>query len=207
LLPQLLSCFILRAGPGGRFDAMKFQASQAGRLGRDRGTEIAEAAVVLPILFMLLMAVFWFGRALSIYGTINHAAREGIRVASVPACANCGPACTWAGSLLPCDSTVVNAVNDALLVAHLDPNQATPSMPNPAPQQCPDLAPTGSCATASGGGFTICRNVVLNQNSGSVPVCGTIISFEYPYQLVFPFSSLNHQRIMLKAQVEMRGED
>ena len=29
-----------------------------------RGTEIAEAAVVLPLLFVMLIAVFWFGQAL-----------------------------------------------------------------------------------------------------------------------------------------------
>ena len=42
-----------------------------------RGAEIAEAAVVLPLLFMMLFGIYWFGRAYNIYATINHAAREG----------------------------------------------------------------------------------------------------------------------------------
>jgi hypothetical protein len=171
------------------------------------GSEIAEAAVVLPIFFMLLMAIFWFGRAFSMYGTINHAAREGVRTASVPACANCDAPCTWQGSLLPCDAMVVTAVDNALIAAHLDPAQLLPSPPNPLPQACPAAVPGGSCATAAGGGFTICRNVVLNQSGNSPPVCGAIISFQYPYQLALPFSNLNNQKVLLRTQVEMRGED
>jgi len=49
-----------------------------------RGTEIAEAALVLPLVFMLLLGIIWFGRAFDIYSTLSHAAREGARVAAVP---------------------------------------------------------------------------------------------------------------------------
>ena len=41
------------------------------------GSEIAEAALVLPIFFMLMLGIYWFGRAFNVYATINHAAREG----------------------------------------------------------------------------------------------------------------------------------
>jgi hypothetical protein len=185
----------------------QFSGARPGFLRESSGSEIAEAAVVLPILFMLLMAIFWFGRAFSIYGTINHAAREGVRTASVPACANCDAPCAWQSSLLPCDAVVVTAVNNALTAAHLDPAQVTPSPPNPVPQACPGATPPGICATASGGGFTICRNILLNQSGTSPPVCGAIISFQYPYRLALPFTSLNNQRVLLRTQVEMRGED
>ena len=51
-------------------------------LARDaRGTEIAEMAVVLPLLFMLLMGIFWFGEAFRVYGTLTQAARAGARAA------------------------------------------------------------------------------------------------------------------------------
>jgi hypothetical protein len=49
--------------------------------------------------------------------------------------------------------------------------------------------------------------MLLNQNATSPAVCGVIVSFRYPYQFVLPFTSLNNQRIQLKAQVEMRGEE
>src|SRR5213595_555441 len=77
----------------------------------DRAAEIAEAAVILPALFMLLLSIYWFGRAYMIYGAINHAARAGAQTAAIPAgCANCGVAGTWAGTTLPDDGTVVLAV-------------------------------------------------------------------------------------------------
>ena len=41
------------------------------------GAEIAEAAAVLPLMFLILLGIFWFGQAFSIYGAINRAAHEG----------------------------------------------------------------------------------------------------------------------------------
>ena len=173
----------------------------------DRAAEIAETAVILPALLMLLLSIYWFGRAYTVYGAINHAAREGAQTAAVPACANCNGGCTWQSSSLPCDTVVVQAVNTALLSANLNPEQAIPSTPSPTPQPCPNVVPEGVCTQAAGGQFTICRNMLLNQQRSSPPVCGVIISFQYPHQFVLPFTSLNNQRILLKAQVEMRGED
>jgi len=183
-----------------------FSREQLKRGRGDRGSEIAEAAVVLPALFLLLFSIYWFGQAFSIYGTINHAAREGARTAAVPGCANCDSSCTWQGSNLPCDSQVATAVDNALIAAHLDPTQLQPYVPNPQPSPCPGVVPAGICATATGGGFTICRNVALDQNSTAPAVCGVIVSFKYPYQLALPFSSLSNQQILLKAEVEMQGE-
>lgn len=177
------------------------------RKSRERGSEIAEAAVVLPALFLLLFSVYWFGRAFSTYGTINHAAREGARSAAVPGCANCDTSCTWLTSNLPCDTAVATAVDNALIAGHLNPELAQPYVPNPAPIPCPGAAPTGVCSTVAGGGFTICRNVSLDQNSSAPDVCGVIVSFKYPYQLALPFTSLNNQQILLKAEVEMQGEN
>ena len=172
----------------------------------DQAAEIAEAAVILPALFMLLFAIYWFGRAYMIYGAINHAARQGVQTASVPiGCARCGLTGTWGSTGLPDDDDVVQAVNNSLHAANLDPNQAIPFTPSPMPKPCP--VPEGICQTAKGGNFTICRNMQLNQGVTSPPVCGEIISFQYPYQLVLPFSSLSKQTILLKAQVEMRSEE
>src|SRR5450432_2130204 len=153
------------------------------RLKQDRGSEVAEAAVVLPVLFLLLFSIYWFGRGFNVYGTINHAAREGARTVALGACATCGPPCNTSGSV--CDAPAVTAVSNALVAAHLDPTQAVPFVPSPAPTPCPGAVPAGSCATASGGGFTICRNMALDrytqtQSSLAPPVCGVIVSFQYP---------------------------
>ena len=178
----------------------------------DRAAEIAEAAVILPMLFMLLLSIYWFGRAYMIYGAINHAARQGAQTAAVPACANCNGACTssckqcnWLSSSLPSDCVVAQTIDNSLVAAHLDPTQAMASTPSPTPLPCPEAVPEGGCTQASQ--YTVCRNMLLNQGQSSPPVCGVIISFQYPYQSVLPFTSLNKQTILLKAQVEMRGED
>src|SRR6266536_5332994 len=223
----LLFCSILPGISGKHFDGMRspslagagFAASPslAGKsssgicpLLRDSaGTEIAEAAFVLPVLFLFLLSIFWFGRAFSMSGSINHAAREGARVAAVPACGSCSPApgTVWSGSALPGDKSVVDAVNAALIAAHVDPTNAQPYSPNPAPVACEGVVPQGVCVTATGTApsaeINICRNVVLNQGNQSPPVCGVIVNFQYPYQLVRPFSK---QAVVLKAEVEMQGE-
>src|SRR5580704_2962396 len=54
------------------------------------GSEIAEAALVIPIFFMVMLGIYWFGRAFNTYATINHAAREGARLGIVQGCATCG---------------------------------------------------------------------------------------------------------------------
>src|SRR3954454_4940219 len=54
------------------------------------GAEIAEAAAVLPLMVMMLLGIFWFGQAFSIYGTITRAAQEGARAAAAPLCTTCG---------------------------------------------------------------------------------------------------------------------
>jgi hypothetical protein len=190
------------------FDSSRGRASQ---LRGNDGTEIAEAAFVFPILFLLLMAIFWFGRAFSVYGTINHAARVGASTAAIPACANCTGGVTWSGTSLPSDTTVVDAVNATLNAAHVDPTGASPLLPTPAPPSCPTTIVPGSCTNATGtspsGTITICRNVVLDQNSGAPGVCGVIVSFEYPYQQVLPLIYKGSQQIFLKAQVSMKAED
>ncbi len=189
----------------------QFSAARPNSLHESRGSEIAEAAVVLPVLFMLLMAIFWFGRAFNVYGTINHAAREGARTAAVPACANCSGGSTWSGTSLPGDAPVVDAVNVALNAAHIDPTRTSAFTPTPVPASCPTAIVPGSCATATGtppsGTITICRNVLLDPNSKSPAVCGVIVSFQYPYQQVLPSIFTSKQQIFLKAQVEMKAED
>jgi Flp pilus assembly protein TadG len=161
------------------------------------GQEIAEAAIVLPLLFMLLFGIYWFGRAFNIYGTINHAAREGARVAMVSNCASCG-------NTAATNASIASAVTDALRASRLDPTQMQIYTPAPAPAACPGFSGT-LCATSSK--VRICRPVQLNAGSANPPLCGVTVSFEYPYQFWFPFTSLNMQRILLKASVQADGED
>jgi Flp pilus assembly protein TadG len=79
-----------------------------------RGTEIAEAAAVLPLMFMMLLGIFWFGQAFSIYGAITRAAEEGARAGATASCTTCS-----AGVSRVINAT--NAVNNALTISKLDP--------------------------------------------------------------------------------------
>lgn len=83
------------------------------------GSEIAEAAFVLPLVFMLLFGIVWFGRAFNIYATLNRAAHEGAQAAAVANCATCLQTLRNQAYI---QSSVVNPI---LTAAHIDPTPAT----------------------------------------------------------------------------------
>jgi Flp pilus assembly protein TadG len=186
----------------------RMESSNMGRckkiLGETRGAEIAEAAFVLPLVFMLLLGIYWFGRAYNIYATITHAAREGARVAVASSCATCT---TGGGPNTPSTpAQIASTVTQTLQASHLDPSQI--NVYAPSSNFCGGLAAATACnAAASNNNITICTNVQLNPGSTGPPACGVSVSFQYPYQFVFPFISLNMQRIFLKADVQMQGEN
>jgi Flp pilus assembly protein TadG len=168
------------------------------RLAReDRGAEIAEAAAVLPLMFMVLLGIFWFGQAFSIYGTITRAAQEGARAGAAPQCTTCpagnGPA-----------QNAYNAVQAALVAAKLDPAKAQSPFPPPTFNACtggnPNCDPTVSNACVQTG------VQLSNPALGATGVCGISVSFQYPFQFWLPFSSLNKQQIWMTGSAQARLE-
>jgi hypothetical protein len=57
--------------------------SITGRSRRTRGQALAEFALVIPILVLLMLALFDMGRAVFLYNGLTNAAREGARLAIV----------------------------------------------------------------------------------------------------------------------------
>jgi Flp pilus assembly protein TadG len=178
-----------------------------------RGNEIAESAFVLPMLFVVLIAIFWFGQAFRYYGTVTHAARQGARASVAPACATC----TATASV----QNAVTAVNSALTAAHLDPNQVL------GPSTVPVLCPCGSTSSSCGNAAVQCDGSVPTSNVcvqpkvqlsystvlGGAGVCGTSVSFSYKYPIHFtlpcwpaPCTSLDLQNMTLPARAEERLE-
>jgi len=163
-----------------------------------RGTEIAEAAAVLPLLFMILLGIFWFGQAFTTYGTITRAAQEGARAAVAPTCATCATGATPG-------SSASTAIQNVLSVAKLDPNQAQRPTTTPALLDCKmgtanacDPTVTNACVQES---------VQLSvRAAGGVGVCGTVVSFQYPFKFWLPFTNLNKRQILLNAQARVRLE-
>ena len=169
------------------------------QLAGETGAEIAEAALVLPIAFMFLLGIVWFGRAFNIYSTITQAAQQGAIAAARPSCATCGNTTS--------DTTVSNAIAGVMQASKLDLSQiqANPNLPSLA-SQCPS-APLPSCTTTSNN-VAICRSVVLNPTGATdPPQCGAVVTFQYPFQFYLPFTSLNMQRILLTAESQSRMEN
>jgi TadE-like protein len=165
------------------------------------GAEIAETAAVLPVLFSVLLAIFFFGRAYNIYGTISQAAMQGARAAVAPACATCGNTAPTA------DVIATNFVGPALQASHLNPGFVQPM--NPTACQCGSVAcgtmvacdPAGTGANPS---ICVQQNVILSNTAGGTQACGTSVSFQYPYGFNLPFHSFTLQ---LKAEAQMQAEN
>src|SRR5438445_6924469 len=89
-----------------------------------RATEIAEAAAVVPLMFMMLLGIFWFGQAFSIYGAITRAAQEGARAGAAPYCTTCNSPNSLA-------MNAVNAAQAAMIGSKLDPARTLSPVPPP----------------------------------------------------------------------------
>ncbi len=165
---------------------------------------------------MFLLGIIWFGRAFNIYSTIQQAAQQGAITAAREPCATC-----TGGNAPPSANTADNVVIAVLQASSLSSSQI--QLPTAPPNcgagqpplpcvACPSPAPvcTGACSVASN--IYVCQNVQLNPvaagNTQSQPTqCGTVVSFQYPFQFFLPFTSLNMQTITLSAQAQSRMEN
>ena len=172
--------------------------------GETRGAEIAEAAAVLPLMFMFLLGIFWFGQAFSIYGAITRAAQEGARAGAAPYCATCSGSNTSAQY----DSNAAAAVQTALLGSRLDPTLAKYPTPPPALNSCASGGGAVTCASGGNSNFCIQAPVRLTTGApGTNGLCGISVSFGYPFQFWLPFTTLNQQKIMITTSARVHMEN
>jgi Flp pilus assembly protein TadG len=82
-----------------------------------RGQALVEFALVMPLLLILIISVFEFGRAWNLHQTITDAAREGARTAVV------------ANSSVTAAS-VDSAIGNRIAASGFDPANATVTLPN-----------------------------------------------------------------------------
>ena len=163
------------------------------------GAEIAEAALVLPLVFMLLLGIVWFGRAFNIYSTIQQAAQQGAVTAARATCATCSP-----GNNPPTDNMVDSATTAVMQASNLDLTQIIAN--GPSPLSCQNTSTAATCTTSSHN-ITICRQALLNSTTTPPLQCGTVVAFQYPFTFNFPGTSLNMQKIILSAQAQTRTEN
>ena len=164
-----------------------------------RGAEIAEAAAVLPLMFMILLGIFWFGQAFSIYGAITRAAEDGARAGSLPYCVTC------TGSNSP-QTNAVNAVQASMLASNLDPTLARLPSPTPTLYSCSDSTSGVDCGSGNNN-FCVQTPVLITSSLGATGLCGISVSFQYPYKFWLPFTSLNKQVIWISATARVRMEN
>jgi len=173
------------------------------KLAATTGSEIAEAALVIPIFFMVLLGIYWFGRAFNTYATINHAAREAARAAVAQTCATCGTP----NSSLTADQ-VADQVKQYMQASRLDPAKVS----NLGGNRTSCSGGTVACSVVGASEPQVCVrfNVQLPASASLAgsgpPACGVSVEFQYPYQFPLPFTSINNQQIMLNAAVQMTGE-
>ncbi len=161
------------------------------------GAEIAEAAAVLPLMFTIVLGIFWFGQAFQIYGTITRAAQDGARAAAAPYCSTCTPTNSAA-------TNAFNAVQAAMQAAHLDPTKiALPKNP-PALVDC---VSGNAVHCTNKNGVCVQSHVWFSSLASNTPVCGVSVSFEYPFKSVLPFTSLNQKQLQLRAVGQVRLEN
>jgi TadE-like protein len=195
---------------------------------RSQGSEIAEFAMVLPILFLLLIGIYWAGQAFRIYGAMTNAARDGARAAVNPACTTCS-------GIDPTQNAWLVIQND-LQAAHINPNVLQQPTNPPAVCACAAGGPTTGCSSTTVPCDRTVSNICVqgvrhrrrsgilvedyvqlstsatlnggNQNgqAGGAGECGISVSFQYPYTFWLPGTSLNNRTINLQAQAQMRAE-
>jgi hypothetical protein len=166
-------------------------------LSTSMASQVAEAALVLPLAFMMLLAIYWFGRAFNIYGTINYATQQAVRAGVAQTCATCGNA-----QLSPTLGAAM--ITQTMSISSVDPSQI--HVYAPTLTFCAGGTSATNCAVKNN--ITMCNNVQLSPGvaNGGPQACGVTASFQYPYQFWLPFTSLNNQRIMLTVDVQMKGE-
>jgi Flp pilus assembly protein TadG len=155
------------------------------RLGmEERGTQIVEFAVSLPLLMVVVVGIFDFSGAFTLKQKLTNAAREGARAAAA------GPASDLANPSSP--TGVPASVNDAFWVVDnylkseqindcgLSGADATPS------QLTWTYSANGNGCPGNGIILTINRGCVT-QSAGGTPVnvVGTCVSVKYPYKWRF----------------------
>ncbi len=176
------------------------------------GAEIAETAVILPLLFMMVMGIFWVGQAYRIYGSLAYAARAGARAAVAPLCTTCtSPTVTSPAQVAQA------AVQNALTAANISSTNLVPTNQWSPPLLCLCRSGAATCTSAAAVACdSTVANVCVQENvqlsyptgQGGMYTCGTSVSmrYQYPYSFTIPLTTLNLGNFQLLGQAQMRAE-
>jgi Flp pilus assembly protein TadG len=167
---------------------------------REKGVEMLELAVVMPVLLIMLVGVLYFGRAWETKDVTDGAARDAARVAVYSFNDTTNPQC--AGT--PCSvQAAASAAVQSLTNASVDPCALTPSTTAPAVTGTFAWTYTSGACASSGLTYTLEVERAVLQTINGVDVISTRVTIIYPYAWNFvsvnPFGSkltLTSQAIM-----------
>lgn len=156
------------------------------------GAEIAEFAIVLPILFFLVLAMFWLGQTYNISNNLNKAATDGLAVALKNTCASCGNAAAT-------NTQIADAIEKAFQAGNLKANSLKSFSPTPA---CP--SPITSVTSTSGVTYNVevCTGLPLWTGSTAL---GTRVAMQYQTPISSPVGAFRN--LTLAAVVQGRPEN
>lgn len=169
----------------------KLQAPSRRSANREKGVELVELALVLPLLLVLLVGILFYGRAWATKDVLAGAARDGARVAvnnfndtTNPQCAGTTPC-----SVQSAASVVVKTISNA----QVDTCGMDPSTNPPASTGAFTWTYTSGGCASSGQPWTMVIERAVPQKVGGVNVMATRITLRYPYAWNFvavnPFGS------------------
>ena len=129
----------------------------------ERGATIVEAALVLPIFFLLVLAIFEFGLVFSVYHTMVGAVREGARYAVTPNPFDTTPNMAYS---LPTSAQVAAKVCDKIRAGIFGVGQISACTGG-----SPATLATGACPAASGTQPALStENIYIGQCTVTVPL-------------------------------------
>jgi Flp pilus assembly protein TadG len=169
----------------------------------DAGQEIVEAAFVLPILFLILLAIFWFGRAFNIRSTLDRGAREGVKTASRRSCATCGNALQTDSQVVAQITAVLNA--DRLQIGSVQAYSSAFACTATPPPSCTTLQNVEICR----GVPVTCGDAACQTPTpaacGTNPKLGVRVSFAY--QTSSPLNIAHLPPIVMHASAQSEAEN
>jgi Flp pilus assembly protein TadG len=159
--------------------------------------EIAEFAIVLPILFFLVLAMFWLGQAYNISNNLNKAATDGLAAALKNSCATCG---NTAASQVQ----IADAIEKAFQAGSLKPGNLQAYTPKPDTPTCPST-PITSVTSSTGVAYAleVCTGMPLWPTTTTI--LGTRIAMQYSTPIAFPVAAF--KSVTLQAVVQGRPEN
>lgn len=146
--------------------------------GLPRGTRNERGAVLLEAAFVVIL-LFMLLIGIFWVARAYNVSQTMTRAAREGARFAVLPTCASCGNSYPTNTQVQAVVDAALSASALDPAQVS--------------------------GFTVQRGVVLNPGP-VVQETGVVVSFNYPFLFVLPFTTIHLTSIALAAQVQMREE-